>query len=390
MEKKKKIIVALVSLVFAGLLVGFIKIIMFPSDTPESIKADVSIITPKVDEEQVNRKSKLENYQRDESDSLNYGIHKVINNLTDAPSIEMKKDPMSEMILRSEEEERLEKLANGQSTQSIEENEDAAVENELKMIMEMQEKMMDQSYPQEEPSDQDLQTLMQSYNQHMASPNQQQMMGGPNLVGITPGKITKTAQNASEGLANSVKSKTAQKNYFQGAGSANSSDNVLDLVPAETVDQGVLVNGSTIAIRTKKQVRLKSPALLIPKGAIVYGKVTLSANRLLVDVTSYKKENKLYILDFSLYDYDGSEGVHLDSRTWPKIPSKVAKDIYNYAYQKGTQASTFGGGENNIDLDEVKDLSILSAANEVSKEVFDKRKLFMPKKYHLWFNINSN
>jgi hypothetical protein len=115
----------------------------------------------------------------------------------------------------------------------------------------------------------------------------------------------------------------------------------------------------------------------------------MSVDRLMIDVESYKSNNKLYLLDIRLYDFDGREGIHLGNRTWTKIPSKVAKDVYEYAYQKGTQASTFGTEDNSIDLDESKDIAILSTAKHVGEEVFEKRKVFMPRKYHLWLNIKN-
>ncbi len=398
MDKKKKIIVAVVSVLFIVVFVGYIKFIVFSPNTSEPLKSKVNILTPNVDEKKIDRKSKLQNYEEDNSGGQNE-INDVVRNLSEVAyeeeELSIEDNPVIEGIVAEKAEKEL--LATvGKSTnknnyttaqdRSIT-TEEEDIDAELKRILALQDQLLAESnLAAQSGNPQDIDAIIKSYNQYAASLAQDSIS---NIGGITPEEISKTGQNVSERLSNSLKDKIGKKNFFQGAGSANVSDKIVALVPAETVDQGILVNGSTIAIRTKKAVMLKKPDLTIPKGAIVYGKVNIATDRLLIDVNSYKKGNKLYILDFSLYDFDGREGVHLGNRTWPKIPSKVTKDVYDYAYQRGTQAAGFGGSNNSIRLEEAKDIAILSAAKEVGDEVFEKRRIFMPKKYHLWFNINT-
>ncbi|GAA4277192.1 conjugative transposon protein TraM [Aquimarina mytili] len=397
MDKKKKIIVGLVSILFAGMLVGFIKIVIFPSNKSKS-QNRISIATPKVMEEKIDRKSKIQNYEEDKS--LSRTKNEFIKNLSDVEDIAQKQTLEEEPIITGQKEpkdktpkmlskNKPRKSSQNKSTKKRTEEDD--INDELQRIMAMQDQLIAESNMAGVSGDpNDIESLMQSYNQYANVYGQNPGINMQNLgqLGLSPEEIAETNQKASERLSNSIKEKMTKKNYFLGAGSTDGSDETLDLIPAETVDQGVLVNGSTIAIRTKKAVRLKNPALLIPKGAIIYGKVNISTDRLLIDINSYKKRDKLYILDFSLFDYDGREGVHLGNRTWPKIPSKVTKDVYDYAYQRGTQAAAFGGNSS-IDLDQAKDVAVLSGAKEISQEIFEKRRVFMPKKYHLWFNINT-
>ncbi len=418
MDKNKKIIATVAFVGFMALLGVFIKVMILPSDKKEKSEAQINILTPKVDDKKIKRTSKIQNYERDKS---LFGENKVVKNLSEVEDAE-KERVIEESIIRGMEDSidpqelALQQALNqnnpyanasnayGQSSNSkgTQQVQEVYIDDELQRIMELQDHLMEQSRmaSTSDNPEENINAFLDSYNQVAAAHGQPEMKAtyanGSTSTGTaaTTGsntdseEIAKTAQMASERMSKSIQEKFSGKSHFQGAGSARRNDEIVGLIPAETVDQGVLVNGSTIAIRTKKDVRLSEPALFIPKGSVVYGKVNLSTNRLLIDINSYKTRDKLYLLDFSLYDYDGREGIHLGNRTWPKIPSKVANDVYDYAYQRGTQAAALGGN-NSINLDEAKDIAILSAAKEISSEIFDKRTVYMPKKYHLWFNINT-
>ncbi|WP_271781965.1 conjugative transposon protein TraM [Aquimarina algiphila] len=395
MDKKKKIIVAGVSVIFAIMMAGFVKIVIFPSNASILKKSKISILTPVVDEQKIDRKTKIQNYEQEEFQKSE--LNDVVNNFSKVESIKEKKILLDEPIIEGEEmvEDKLKKLVKNNSKKTKKNKrvrrEEENIDEELKELMELQNQLYTQStlpnVPGAYTDPNDIETLLKSYNQYAIATGQQPINPAA-LEPLTEEKISETDQKVRDRLATSIVDKKTSRNYFQGAGSANDADKEIGLIPAETVDQGTLVNGSTIAIRTKKEVCLSNPPLVIPKGSVIYGKVDISTNRLLIDINSYKKGNKLYLLDFSLYDFDGREGIHLGNRTWPKIPAKVTKDVYDYAYQRGTQASTFGG-DSDIQLDQAKDIAILSATKEIGNEVFEKRRVFMPKKYHLWFNINT-
>lgn len=405
MDKKKKIIATVAFMGFMTLMGVFLKIMVFSSDKGEKQEARLNILTPSVDENKIKRTSKIQNYEREKSMLSENKTVKSLGNVEKAKKEYLEEEEIingvEDTLVEAKKTQRnpfdrntykvpAKTTHRQQNTRTAIEEDD--IDEELKQIMELQNQLIAASNPEGNVGDENLDNFINSYNQYAAAYNEEGIVK-PDLVndaagGLTPKELTEISQKASERIANSVKDKIGGKAYFQGAGSARRNNDIVGLVPAETVDQGVLVNGSTIAIRTKKEVSLKNPALYIPKGSIVYGKVNLSVDRLLIDINSYKTRDKLYLLDFSLYDYDGREGIHLGNRTWPKIPSKVAKDVYDYAYQRGTQAAAFGGN-NSISLDEAKDIATLSAAKEISEEVFDKRRVYMPKKYHLWFNINE-
>ena len=177
-------------------------------------------------------------------------------------------------------------------------------------------------------------------------------------------------------------------NYFFGASSAETAVGK-NLIPAETIDQGIVNQGSTIAIRTKEPILLPAQNITIPKGAVVYGVATIGDRRLEVEINSYRRDNTLYNLNIGVHDFDGKQGIHLDGRTIYRIPANVSRDVFEYMYTRGTQSQSFVGN-NRASLDEAKTVAIVSAAKEVSRELFDKRRVFVPRKYHLWLTVKGD
>lgn len=393
MDKKKKIIVVIVALIFVGILAAFVKIMLFPSDKPGGGEDKISIITPKVDEKRIDRVSKIRKYTQGK---ITQGDgNTAISNFSRFEEEEKKAAEQEEDIIVGSGvgPETPEKLARQNRTSQpgrTRGNEEA--DSEVKELMRLQEQFLAQSQAAQQAAEQDyatsneeLESLLKTYDQY-ARGYYGTDPSSPFPSNTDSTDIAENRKKADERLA-SAKEKFSGSKHFQGAGSVNASSGATDLVPAETVDQSLLFNGSTIAIRTKKAIQLTNPDVLIPQGAVVYGRVSFSANRLFVDIQSYKEGDKLYPLSFKTFDFDGREGIHLGNRTWPKIPSQVAEDVYDFIYQRGTQASAFGGAQD-IKLEDAQNIALLSASREISKEIFDKRRIMMPKKYNLWLNIN--
>lgn len=402
MDKKKKAIVAMVGVACIVILTILLKVTLFPSDQAQKRKNRLSISTPNVDDQKIKEKSKIEEYEKESFD--NVGKSDVVRGFGYVAK-EQEEKTIDESLIVGEETNLEEEYdsqnsinkkrgAQKQRNKLSKKNQaEPSIDDEIQQLMAMQEQLMAESMSTEEESNtdiEDMQKLFETYSE-FANASQMNPMGMTQNIPmnqLTPEKVDEISKGVSEKITNQIQSQFKQKNHFHGAGSG-SSKQVIGLIPAETVDQGVLVQGSTIAIRTKKEVRLNNPTVLIPKGAIVYGRISFATNRLLININSYKVRNQLYKLNFSLFDFDGVEGIHLGNRTWPKIPGRVTKDVYDYAYQKGTQAATFGNDANGVNLDEAKNIAILSASKEIGNEIFEKRRVFMPKKYHLWININT-
>ncbi len=347
-EKKIKIIAAFVAfLIVAGV---FIKMVLFPSkDDHLSEEQQFLIATPDISEEEIESVSKIEQYNQEKGD-----------------------DQLVKLKFKEQEV-----AATG-----------GGVSSDLTAAM-LGDKGGAYGGSQKQYED-ELEEILEIQKQYEAT--SQQGMSQSSNGGATK-KAEKRVKKVSkvvvpeDDIVDATFNQTLPARFY---GAGDSGDNqALDLVPAETVDHGVIVQGSTVAIRTKKSIRIASSGLEIPNGAVLYGKAAFgNSDRLTIDIHSYKAGDKIYPLSFNIYDFDGRQGIHLGNRSWYKIPSKVSKDVFEYAYTRGTNQSAFGGG-NDVNLEDAKNIALLSGIKEVGDELFDKRRVLLPRKYHLWIHINT-
>ncbi|WP_426479199.1 conjugative transposon protein TraM [Chryseobacterium sp. CBSDS_008] len=375
LDKKKKIIIGVVFVAALGILTLIMSLILFPKMKESD---DKLIITPNVDEKQLEEKSKLEIYNQDERDLKKYfskdGKYGID---TELPEDEkLLQEQLQNFDGRAEENnyaKRQERYMKALSNISSQERSypsgsgnrsgyDLGSENSLSKIFELQDKIRS---------------------------------------GLTEGAASRNSPDSEDTLKNKESKKDLvkneardQKNFFQGT-TGGSNKKILQLIPSETIEQKRILDKNIIPIRIKEDMRLSDTpgGLVIPKNTIVYGRISLKEDRISIDIESYKKDNMLYLLNFRVYDYDGREGIHMNNHSWLKIPSTVSQDVFDYAIQRGTNSgsSVLGGGANTgIDLKEARNLAILSAGKEISKEVFEKKRVYLPKKYQLWINIRSS
>ncbi len=393
MDNKKKILVGVVFVILFILLVFVMRMILFSSDEKNKKEIEFGITIPKVDEKKIENRSKKENYDKENTDSISIDIGGVLDISKDKerdiynPFGSKKFDSKNEKNSNEEESEieRLErKLTNSsiaeekQKTKELDEYREDKSEayEELKLIMELQKQI--QSMSEKEKYSPDIPTI-------------DKQLDIDKLTQSIQNEVTKVTNNAKDtdvgGTFNDMKKGKQNKNFFHGV--LGNDDEKLELVPAETVDKGLLVEESIIAIRLKKELKLKEPVLTIPKNAIVYGKVKFQGTyRLAIDIHSYKTNEELYLLDLTVFDFDGRKGIQLKNRSWANIPATVAEDTYDYAYKKGTKVAPFGEN-NDIRADELEKIALLSATKEIANEIFKKRRIYLPRKYQLWINIKS-
>ncbi|MGX5686793.1 conjugative transposon protein TraM [Chryseobacterium cucumeris] len=379
LDKKKKIIIGVVFVAALGTLILMMSLILFPKIKESD---DKLIVTPNVDEKQLEEKSKLEIYNQDERDLKKYfskdGKYGIDTELPEDEKLLQEQfqnfsGKTEENDYAKKQERYMKALSNisspGRSYSSgsgyssgYGSDYASGSENSLNKIFALQDK------------------IRAGLTEGAASRN-----------ALDSGDIPKNRESKKELVKNDVRD---QKNFFQGT-TAGNNKKILQLIPSETIEQKRILDKNIIPIRIKEDMRLTDVpgGLLIPKNSIIYGRISLGEDRINIDIESYKKDNVLYQLNFSVYDYDGRQGIQVNNHSWLKIPSTVSKDVFDYAIQRGTNAggSILGGGTNTgIDLKEAKNLAILSAGKEISKEVFEKRRVFLPKKYQLWINIRSS
>lgn len=372
LDKKKKIIIGVVFVAALGTLILMMSLILFPKMKESH---DKLILTPNVDEKQLKEKSKLEIYNQDERDLKKYfskdGKYGIDTELPEDEKLLQGQfqsfDGNTEENDYAKRQERYMKaLSNisspGRSYSSgsgYSSDYGSASENSLSKIFALQDK------------------IRAGLTEGAASRNS-----------LDSADASKTRESKKDLVKNDVRD---QKNFFQGT-TAGNNKKILQLIPSETIEQKRILDKNIIPIRIKEDMRLTDVpgGLVIPKNSIVYGRISLGEDRINIDIESYKKDNVLYQLNFKVFDYDGREGIHMNNHSWLKIPSTVAKDVFDYSYERGTNGGSVLGGNTGIDLKEARNLAILSAGKEISKEVFEKKRVFLPKKYQLWINIRSS
>ncbi|WP_223605541.1 conjugative transposon protein TraM [Chryseobacterium sp. OSA05B] len=374
LDKKKKIIIGVVFVAALGILILIMSLILFPKMKESN---DKLILTPNVDEKQLEEKSKLEIYNQDERDLKKY----------------FSKDGKYGIDTELPEDE---KLMQGQFQNfdgQTEEN-DYAKRQERYMKALSNISSQERSYPSNSGYDSDYGSSSESSLSKIFEIQDKIRSGLAENAASHNFPDSGNTSQTKESKKNVAKSDIRdQKNFFRGT-TTGSNKKILQLIPSETIEQKRILDKNIIPIRIKEDMRLSdvSGGLVIPKNTIVYGRISLGEDRINIDIESYKKDNVLYLLNFRVYDYDGREGIHMNNHSWLKIPSTVSKDVFDYSIERGTNASgsILGGTNTGIDLKEARNLAILSAGKEISKEVFEKKRVFLPKKYQLWINIRSS
>lgn len=334
MDNKKKIIVAVVGILAVGILVFLLggDAIAANNATPTQAQG-LDFDGPKVKDKLLEVSTKKEMYDSSDEEFDKEKYDSLAGNLSFLQKMKKKFDPREPKVVAAPVQK--------------EEN----VDKELQMLMAMQNNLGNQAVRQ------------QGYAPMPTMPTTPTPVATPVVKKVIP----------------------QEGNYFFGAssGAKNAGEN---LIPAETIDQALLKQGSTIAIRTKNPIIIEDQNIVIPKGAVIYGVVQFQQTRLNINISKYRRDNRLYSINVKAHDFDGRPGIHLKSRSIFSIPSNVSQDVYNTAIQTYRNQSNAFSSDERVPLDQV---ALLSAAKEVSRELFDKRRVFVPRKYHLWLTVKT-
>lgn len=367
LDKKKKIIIGVVFIISLAILVIAMKQIIFSKIEKSDSNA---IVTPNVDKNQIEEKSKLEIYEQEDNNLKKYFSKNEEQLGRDSEILEQDRienqpqniDRESQRDYLNKQERLMNTLANMSSREN---NYPVNNDNNFEKIIELQDRLR---------SGLAASTASPSYINNMEVP----------VNSLNEAKVNENKKPVNNQELND------SKKHFQTVGNHKK---ILQLIPSETLEQKRILDKNIIPIRVKEDMKLIDipGGLVIPKNTILYGKVSLGEDRIHIDIESYKKDNMLYVLNFKVYDYDGREGIHVNNHSWIKIPSKVSQDVFDYSIERGTNggSSILGNTSTGIDLKEARNLAVLSAGKEISKEVFEKRRVFLPKKYQLWINAKA-
>jgi len=99
-------------------------------------------------------------------------------------------------------------------------------------------------------------------------------------------------------------------------------------VEAVTQEEQTLVNGAAIRLRLTGDIYVKG--ILVPRGQLISGRVTLNGERLLVDINSIRYGSNILPVSMSAYDMDGLAGL------W--IPGAITRDAAKQSADQAVQS----------------------------------------------------
>jgi conjugative transposon TraM protein len=98
-------------------------------------------------------------------------------------------------------------------------------------------------------------------------------------------------------------------------------------IQAVVHDSQEVVPGSTVKLRLLSDVQINGQ--LVKKNQFVFGTCSVSAERLLIEITSIRDEHSLYPVSLKVFDLDGIEGIH--------IPGAITRDVAKQASGQSLQ-----------------------------------------------------
>jgi hypothetical protein len=105
------------------------------------------------------------------------------------------------------------------------------------------------------------------------------------------------------------------------------------LIAAVIPTDQTLVTGGTISLRLSQDVLIHG--VMIPRGQLVYGVVSISNDRMLVHIRSLRDGRNLYNTDLQVYDLDGLPGIH--------IPGMLSQDVAKQSADESVNGLNLSG-----------------------------------------------
>ena len=133
---------------------------------------------------------------------------------------------------------------------------------------------------------------------------------------------------------------------------------VQNTIPATVAESSSLVTGATVCLRTSSE--MENGGIRIPEGELIYGRATLSGDRLIVRVSSIRWMNSILPVSLSVFDQDGLEGIH--------IPGAINRDLAKESGAQGVDALDYPGPGSGI-AGEVAGAGISAAHNMLDRRI---------------------
>lgn len=96
-------------------------------------------------------------------------------------------------------------------------------------------------------------------------------------------------------------------------------------IPAIVPETQTLVAGATIALRLTEAATISG--IRIPNNQLIYGVVSISNDRMLINIHSIRSDHSIYSVDWQVYDMDGLPGIH--------IPGTLNREVAKQSADQG-------------------------------------------------------
>lgn len=242
-------------------------------------------------------------------------LNEVMNKNNQPPKSAADKDLMNEMLsgnprtsVNTADIDRLE------SMMKIMQGDDNAVNPEMGQINGMLEKILDIQHP-----DRVKEKLQEQSEKH-----KEQVF--PVSTKRDAGNISLLQPRQSITVADTIKQFLQLQNGFYSLENELGSNDVSQTaVPAIIPETQTLISGATVRLQLGKDIYING--LMVPKDQFIHGQALLSGERLMIHITTIRYQNNILLVDLSVYDLDGIEGVF--------VPGAITRDV---AKQSGNQA----------------------------------------------------
>jgi Conjugative transposon, TraM/Domain of unknown function (DUF4138) len=99
----------------------------------------------------------------------------------------------------------------------------------------------------------------------------------------------------------------------------------VETIPAVVEEDQTLVSGATMVLRIAEEITISG--VRIPRNQLVYGLVSISNDRMLVDIHSIRQGRNIYTTALQVYDLDGLPGIH--------IPGMLSREVAKQSADQG-------------------------------------------------------
>jgi len=198
------------------------------------------------------------------------------------------------------------------------------------------------------------------------------------------GAIDQNDVSHNNALSNHFFEVTKDNTEFTGI---NSKDNSLEkeLFRAEIYETDIFRNGSLIQIHLLEDLSYEKN-IIIPKNTLFYGKISLSSTRMFIKISPniYKNQN-LLSHPILAYDFDGLEGVFVETNISASIPYEASKELTELVKESYRSSNALTGNANTVSLaDATKIISTEKIFNQL-----DRLKIKIYAGHRLWLSVKK-